>query len=312
MIDYIKRFCIAFALAGFIGILFIGTATSFAAETEVPDELMESLIWPTVGEITDTFGTREGQHFGIDIAASEGTPVVSIANGIISKSYYSDSYGHVIFVEHDNGLETVYAHLHNRKVEEGQVVGEGELIGTVGNTGRSSGNHLHFEVHKGKWNVAKSDSIDPFYVLSTEPDAIYAAVGGAIEEEVDWTYQDAVYAMSHQLSERPEGEIEEKPGVEDIDYENVKVETGDSLWTISLEHLVTVEELKEWNDLTEETIYPGEELVVYPNEGQVHIVEAGDTLYSISMDHEVRVEDVMNINQLTSDVILPGTMLKFN
>ncbi|MFC0472942.1 peptidoglycan DD-metalloendopeptidase family protein [Halalkalibacter kiskunsagensis] len=259
MVDFIKRICIALALATFIGLLFISTTTTFAQmKEEVPEELFEALIWPTVGEITDTYGTRGGKHFGIDVAAPEGTPVVTIADGTVSRSYYSDSYGNVIFVEHDNGLETVYAHLHVRKAEEGQAVIEGEKIGTVGNTGRSSGNHLHFEVHDGSWNVDKSDSIDPLYVLSQEPEYFYAALGEDSPYGQDWKQREIVSVMGPKLLE---GSM---PG-ESVEEEKitVTVKRGDTLWGIATTYDVSVEQIKNWNKLADDVIKVDETLVVY-------------------------------------------------
>jgi murein DD-endopeptidase MepM/ murein hydrolase activator NlpD len=257
MLDFIKRICIALALATFIGLLFMSTTTTFAqTKEEVPEELFEALIWPTVGEITDTYGTRGGEHFGIDVAAPEGTPVVTIADGTVSRSYYSDTYGNVIFVEHDNGIETVYAHLHERIVEEGQAITEGEKIGTVGNTGRSSGNHLHFEVHNGKWNVEKSDSIDPSLVLSTEPEYMYAALGEESPYGQDWKQRQIVSVMSSK-------QLDDVNSDDLIEEVTVTVKSGDTLWGIASTYDVTVEDLKQWNNLEGDLIKVDEFLVLY-------------------------------------------------
>ncbi|MBS4161386.1 M23 family metallopeptidase, partial [Klebsiella pneumoniae] len=104
-------------------------------------------IEPIKGEITDQFGTRGGKHKGLDIAAPEGESVVAAAGGTVSKSYASDSYGQVIFIKHDNGYETVYAHLSKRLKQKNDRVRKGEQIGIIGNTGISTGTHLHFEIH---------------------------------------------------------------------------------------------------------------------------------------------------------------------
>lgn len=89
----------------------------------------------------------------------------AVDEGIVTRSYYSQSYGNVIFVKHENDLETVYAHLNKRFVEEKQLVKKGELIGEMGNTGYSSGVHLHFEIHNKEWTVAKENAINPILVL---------------------------------------------------------------------------------------------------------------------------------------------------
>ncbi len=171
MYDYLRRFLIAIAVALSIGILFISATVSFAESNNNNGSL--NFIWPTVGLVTDTFGTRNGQHHGIDIAAPEGTTVVSVSNGVVTKSYYSNSYGNVVFIEHSDGFQTVYAHLHKRTVKEGAVVYQGEQIGTIGNTGRSSGNHLHFEVHEGNWNMVKKNAIDPLIVIGENKESFF-------------------------------------------------------------------------------------------------------------------------------------------
>ena len=74
--------------------------------------------WPVEGQISDYFGTRHGKHYGIDIAAPIGTPVSAIQEGKVTKSYYSSSYGNVIFIKHGE-YEAVYAHLNKRYVVQG-------------------------------------------------------------------------------------------------------------------------------------------------------------------------------------------------
>ncbi|PEJ76302.1 peptidase M23 [Bacillus wiedmannii] len=117
-------------------------------------------VWPVNGRISDTFGTRHGKHYGIDIAASIGTPVVAINTGTVKKSYRSNSYGHVVFIQHGE-YEAVYAHLDKRYVFQGDFVNSGEIIGLVGNTGKSRGAHLHLEIHKGVWTYRKQNAINP-------------------------------------------------------------------------------------------------------------------------------------------------------
>ncbi len=120
--------------------------------------------WPVEGQISDYFGTRHGKHYGIDIAAPIGTPVSAIQEGKVTKSYYSSSYGNVIFIKHGE-YEAVYAHLNKRYVVQGDYISKGEIIGEVGNTGESRGAHLHLEVHQGKWTMAKKNAMNPLLVL---------------------------------------------------------------------------------------------------------------------------------------------------
>lgn len=120
---------------------------------------------PSAGYVSSTMGERwNKQHAGIDIAASGTVPVVAAADGVVSRSYFSSTYGNVVFVTHSIGGQqwtTVYAHLSSRQVGEGAVVAKGQQVGIMGNTGHSFGQHLHFELHKGPWNYSKSNAVNP-------------------------------------------------------------------------------------------------------------------------------------------------------
>lgn len=241
LIDLLRRLLVVAFLAICIGMLFIGTSRTFAKDVATISS-QHLLLWPTEGTITDTFGTRGGKHFGIDIAAPKGQPVVAVASGVVKRSYYSHSYGHVIFIEHDNGMETVYAHLHERYVSEDEQVFASQPIGTVGNTGRSTGNHLHFEVHDGQWNIKKSNSIDPLLVLGKAPDYfVYNEEKLAIA-----TINEAMVAEN------------EKSGEEIV----VTIKKGDTLSHFAREYEVTVEQLQEWNGLTSDLIKIDDTLII--------------------------------------------------
>ncbi|PFA15521.1 MULTISPECIES: peptidoglycan DD-metalloendopeptidase family protein [Bacillus cereus group] len=147
-----------------IGILVVGMFCSSQANAYAEDGRW---TWPVDGRISDYFGTRNGKHYGIDIAASIGTPVVAIRGGTVTKSYFSNSYGHVVFVKHGE-YEAVYAHLNKRYVLQGERIARGEVIGEVGNTGESRGAHLHLEVHKGAWTFGKRNAMNPLLVLNEE------------------------------------------------------------------------------------------------------------------------------------------------
>ncbi|WP_245976168.1 M23 family metallopeptidase [Amycolatopsis palatopharyngis] len=105
---------------------------------------------PTTGTITSTYGPRWGNiHYGLDIANSIGTPIVSVLDGRVVSSGPASGFGLWVRVRHDNGTVTVYGHINQALVSVGQRVGAGQRIATVGNRGQSTGPHLHFEVHKG-------------------------------------------------------------------------------------------------------------------------------------------------------------------
>ncbi len=105
-------------------------------------------IWPTRGILTQYFAWY---HPGIDIA-NHGAPVIAAADGgtvIVAGWPDSYGYGNRVMIDHGNGYRTLYAHLSNIYVSVGQMVSRGQIIGQMGSTGRSTGTHLHFEVHKG-------------------------------------------------------------------------------------------------------------------------------------------------------------------
>lgn len=107
-----------------------------------------SLIKPTSGTITSRFGSRWGEtHTGLDIGAPQGTAIKAAAGGIVTFSgNRGNGYGNYVLISHGNGIETLYGHCHTLNVTTGQTVAQGETIATVGNTGRSTGNHLHLEI----------------------------------------------------------------------------------------------------------------------------------------------------------------------
>lgn len=102
-------------------------------------------------EITSKFGMRWGRHHnGVDMISKSGNLEIRAGKtGVVVASHYErGGLGNVVVVDHGNGVETIYAHLKKRKVNEGEVVRAGEVIGIMGNTGSSTGVHLHFEVRK--------------------------------------------------------------------------------------------------------------------------------------------------------------------
>ena len=109
-----------------------------------------NLIKPIAGTITSRFGAvssiRSGKHTGLDIAASTGTKIKACAGGTVTFSGYKGSYGYMVVINHGNGVETYYAHCSKLYVTAGQQVNQGDVIAAVGNTGNSTGPHLHLEV----------------------------------------------------------------------------------------------------------------------------------------------------------------------
>jgi murein DD-endopeptidase MepM/ murein hydrolase activator NlpD len=113
-------------------------------------------IWPTNGRLTSTYGYRihpftgmRMLHDGLDIANSIWTPIYATADGLVKESSSQTSFGNVVKISHNNGeFLTVYAHMQKAAVTAGQVVKRGDVVGYIGNSGRSTGPHLHYEVHR--------------------------------------------------------------------------------------------------------------------------------------------------------------------
>lgn len=97
------------------------------------------------GELRRT-GDETIRHLGTDFGASLGAPVVAINSGVVKKSYLDSIYGNSIIIDHGQGIYTLYLHLNERRVKDGDKVGRGEIIGTVGDSGYSSAPHLHLSV----------------------------------------------------------------------------------------------------------------------------------------------------------------------
>jgi murein DD-endopeptidase MepM/ murein hydrolase activator NlpD len=111
-------------------------------------------IWPVEGWVTSSFGYRSSPftgrkefHTALDIASRSGKEVVSPADGIVSDVDLRSDVGNTVTIDHGNGLSTSYSHLLRANVVKGKIVKRGEVIGFVGNTGRSTGSHLHYSVY---------------------------------------------------------------------------------------------------------------------------------------------------------------------
>jgi murein DD-endopeptidase MepM/ murein hydrolase activator NlpD len=98
------------------------------------------------GKRRDPFNGRAAQHDGLDVAGRSGTPILATADGVVTFAGTMRGYGRVIKVRHAFGFETVYAHLRRHRVRKGDRVSRGQRIGDMGNSGRSTGTHLHYEV----------------------------------------------------------------------------------------------------------------------------------------------------------------------
>lgn len=151
----------------------------YAAQiANVPSE--SGFLWPlpaSYNTLSSLYGSRihpvtrkPNNHTGIDIPAPRNTNIYAAKSGVVTTSVKKGSYGNYVVISHSDGTSTLYAHMNKRAVSEGQTVKQGQVIGYVGTTGRSTGNHLHYEV---RINGNRRDPVD-YYKDKT----LYASSGG--------------------------------------------------------------------------------------------------------------------------------------
>lgn len=142
--------------------------------TKTPNVSSGTWTRPTTGRITSNSGVRDigaGSeiHYGTDIANVQGTPIVAAADGVVFRASPLSTYGNVIMITHSikgQTWTTVYAHLSGYNTSVGQYVKKGQVIGYMGSTGRSTGSHLHFEMHNTPWQGQKVGLVNPLRYIS--------------------------------------------------------------------------------------------------------------------------------------------------
>ena len=154
--------------------------------TNVPSE--SGFLWPLssgYNVLTSLFGPRPhpvtgrpNNHTGIDISAPKNTKIYASKSGVVTTSTYNSSYGEYVVVSHSDNTSTLYAHMTTRNVREGQMIKQGDVVGYVGSTGSSTGNHLHFEV---RINNVRQDPVNYF-----QNKALYARDNGITMPLWDW------------------------------------------------------------------------------------------------------------------------------
>lgn len=145
-----------------------GKSLSSSSAASPPAVTSGTFMRPATGRVTSEYGQRWGTlHSGIDIGKNGRTgdvPIVASAAGTVIRANYSGSYGNVVMISHyidGKVMTTVYAHQERLIVSSGDQVEKGQIIGYMGNTGQSTGPHLHFEIHEGTWNGSRSNSVNP-------------------------------------------------------------------------------------------------------------------------------------------------------
>ncbi|SDH65229.1 murein hydrolase activator EnvC family protein [Alteribacillus bidgolensis] len=145
-----------------------GGSSNASPSDDVPSvNASGELMRPATGSVTSEYGPRWGRmHHGTDIGQGgrSNVPIVAAADGTVVQAKYMNGYGNTVLISHridGKQITTLYAHMSSTSVSSGESVSKGDTIGIMGNTGASQGPHLHFEVHEGPWNGAKSNSVNP-------------------------------------------------------------------------------------------------------------------------------------------------------
>ena len=204
-------------------------------------DTLKSYHYPFKGRVTSKYGPRRrGIHQGTDIDLETGDPIYATFDGRVRHTtYVARGYGHLIIIRHDNGLETFYAHLSEVNVKPGDWVTAGQVIGKGGNTGRSTGSHLHYEMRY------KGHSFDPERLINFTT--------GDLRREtflLKRTYFSPYSRFTQDFDEEVQSDEEDKKIAAEaaaIKYHIVK--KGDTLGRIAINNHTTVTKLCQLNGL---------------------------------------------------------------
>ena len=204
-------------------------------------DTLKSYHCPIKGRVTSKYGPRRrGIHQGTDIDLETGDPIYATFDGRVRHTtYVARGYGHLIIIRHDNGLETFYAHLSEVNVKPGDWVTAGQMIGKGGNTGRSTGSHLHYEMRY------KGHSFDPERLINFTT--------GDLRREtflLKRTYFSPYSRFTQDFDEEVQSDEEDKKIAAEaaaIKYHIVK--KGDTLGRIAINNHTTVTKLCQLNGL---------------------------------------------------------------
>ena len=204
-------------------------------------DTLKSYHYPFKGRVTSKYGPRRrGIHQGTDIDLETGDPIFATFDGRVRHTtYVARGYGHLIIIRHDNGLETFYAHLSEVNVKPGDWVTAGQVIGKGGNTGRSTGSHLHYEMRY------KGHSFDPERLINFTT--------GDLRREtflLKRTYFSPYSRFTQDFDEEVQSDEEDKKIAAEaaaIKYHIVK--KGDTLGRIAINNHTTVTKLCQLNGL---------------------------------------------------------------
>jgi murein DD-endopeptidase MepM/ murein hydrolase activator NlpD len=209
----------------------------------------EKFTWPTpwTSRPSSHYGPRRRRfHYGLDLAQPTGEPIYAAFDGVVRISKYNKSYGNLVILHHANGLETYYAHMSKRHVSAGQQVKSGDVIGLCGNTGRSFGSHLHFEVRY------MGNALNPENVID-------CSTHDLISNQLEITSSSFRKVAKGSSKEWSAGSSQSSTG----DGSWYRVHQGDNLSKIARRNGITVKRLCQLNGIKEtKVLHPGDKLRV--------------------------------------------------
>ena len=252
--------------------------------------------WPTPVEARPTshFGPRRRRfHYGLDLAQPTGEPIYAAFDGVVRISKRNKSYGNLVIIHHANGLETYYAHMSKRLVSAGDQVKSGDLIGLCGNTGRSFGSHLHFEIRY------MGNAVNPEDVLD-------CATHDLVSQRLELTSS----------SFRKKGKGGGSVGSGKATGGWYRVRSGDTLEKIARRNGISLKRLCQLNGISQsKVIHPGDRLKVTGSAtatppatvkgggsasgAAVYTVRSGDTLGKIAKRNGTSVKRICQLNGIS-------------
>lgn len=272
----------------------------------------EKFTWPTPWSARPSshFGPRWRRwHYGLDLALPTGEPIYAAFDGVVRISKYNHSYGNLVIIHHANGLETYYAHMSKRNVVAGQQVKSGDIIGLCGNTGRSRGSHLHFEIRY------MGNALNPEHVVD-------CSTHDLISDELSLTAK-SFRKVGNSRGRSSVGGSKSSGGW-------YRVRSGDTLEKIARRNGTTINQLCKLNGISRnKVLHPGDRLRVSGKASSnssssvgstkssksggsaTYTVRRGDTLGKIARAHGTTVKKLCQLNGIReSKPIREGQKLK--
>ena len=294
---------------------------AYGSQINAPSEYeidLSNFTMPAMGHVTSNFGRRGGSryHYGIDIKAYTGDTIYAAFDGKIRvKQYDRRGYGYYLVIRHINGLETVYGHLSKFLVTENDFVMSGDPIGLAGNTGRSTGSHLHLETRfLGK-------PIDPNFIIDFDNKVCHRDSYLVSTNSYKKTTQSSRVIKRATATNYVQPTTTNTNKYVSGDVKHYKVKSGDTLGAIAKRNGLTVKQLCDLNNITTRTtLRIGQRLLLdntassttassnadetSSSEAKHYKIKRGDTLGAIATRNGVTLKQLCDLNNITRNTTL--------